>query len=616
MFYCCSYIFHARFIYRLSSTTELKRIHNEATFHQHKILKTEPKIYHPVRNPVCIHKPESYSTKMIKDKDKKNILTNTCAATVTSTPTAKDSNKINHHSLQDQFLIFSRNLFLQSTGPSNNYHALHQQQFSSTNTIKHESMKDPNCNSWIGPIRQKDQYSEENSSQNILRHEQKRQAVKRKADVFDDKRNDETNQDLAQTTSSSLLASPMKSSLSQSINDKYHTSLCGLEQDENMLEYIQKHKGDQLKARVAIMVHMSRGLSVKNRRVYKRKRKLIKNDDSKKEAKQQPEQNSHKQERIEEEQQHHRSRNEEEESFENNKEKNWAQQQEHQQYSPQMLGNLSDLSSICTKYNFLSDVNPDIFNQTENVSKELEDNGNNFNPKSGIMLSNMSPKSKWKKFLSSSNHILKQLLTTTSFPRKVPFLQITSLIQLSMSLPPPRNIVMKESMLHRIERNVANLHDISSKVRDNLAILFDMVEDSENVGVDLEALKTSVHQIEQKCPVYVYEIDVIKRWIGEVLSWEKEVSTAFQKIPSSQEKEKDKDVNNYEKPKNDLPMMKLLLNKSKELFLRSKSMVQLEERNKRAETLRLKILKWNKVCFVSMKEYQLSVVIQFVNLFN
>jgi len=109
--------------------------------------------------------------------------------------------------------------------------------------------------------------------------------------------------------------------------------------------------------------------------------------------------------------------------------------------------------------------------------------------------------------------------------------------------------------------------------RDSAAQLLLALKDDGD-GLELPTLQAAVLELEQKCPVKIPEMDAAKRWIHEAALWE-------EKLENNVECDADSGVSDEEallEKKLTLEKVKRLVTKGKNLTLRPRSLVRLENR--------------------------------------
>jgi len=532
-------------------------MHNEALTTLNTQVTTTPEVYTTSRNPVCIHKPVPPPL----HEDDLPISVASSSSTSLFHPNGENS------SPQDNFLVFARNLFLQST----------DQQLAQSNAEKknintaingHVAPSTKNSLSLISPPELNPWL--ENPSNKIHSHHYNKQqnGLKRKANDMEGSDDGQLERENTQKAASTENELP---------DNYYLPTLRGLEQDEGMLEFLQKHHGDENRAKVSLLIHLSGGISKKRRKRFNRFWNKCESKTDVVEKVNPPQQLLSPLPQSQPEGQ---------------KKEDPAKNVEMMIHSyPKMLGDLRG-SSRSGKYKYhLNQIQPfpkkrkkkthDIFgSDSDDECDEYPENS-------------WSPKSKWKLFLSMSNQIIRSTIATNTNVKKPRLRQISSLLNACMNMDPPDHSISKESTLRKIDRNISALYNLCNSGRDHLAVLMDIVHDTNNQGVDLDKAKSCIQTIEANCFVSLDEVSIVKSGMREVSKWEREVSQTLKN--NTYQVMQNGDNSEEESSRNDLVIVNKLLQKSKKLFLHAKSIVQLEDKIQRACALKMQILNWEKV---------------------
>lgn len=246
------------------------------------------------------------------------------------------------------------------------------------------------------------------------------------------------------------------------------------------------------------------------------------------------------------------------------------------------------------------------------ISLEVADNVSI--PESPPMYSadSLSPKKQWKQFLYSCNEVIKNTSVTSGKPL---LSQISSLLRSSTSLPTPSVHIHKEKTLEKINKIMCQLLDLYSMGRDFHVKLMDAAFEPSvsfhhhhgldgsypgnskfsSRGIDIDVLKKWIDKTERNCPVILDETNVLlEAWVA-AKEWEDKVEdliTSSQKILKGDDDEGKTNVDGV--VKNDvIAMVHQLVNDSAQLFLKPKSIVQVKEKLVRAQSLKEKIIYWN-----------------------
>lgn len=165
------------------------------------------------------------------------------------------------------------------------------------------------------------------------------------------------------------------------------------------------------------------------------------------------------------------------------------------------------------------------------------------------------------------------------------------LVEKAHALPTPEEAFGRRDPSARVmSQNMNAVLDAIETGRDCAAKLLKCLKD-DGEGIELDALKKSVDEIEQVCPVQLPEIVATKRQITEASMWEEKVQSNVDCVGGADSDVSDGDV--LLEKKLLLEKVERLVSKGKNLTLRPRSLVRLENRIERAHVLRRKINVWN-----------------------
>jgi hypothetical protein len=167
--------------------------------------------------------------------------------------------------------------------------------------------------------------------------------------------------------------------------------------------------------------------------------------------------------------------------------------------------------------------------------------------------------------------------------------ELLVLVTKAHALPTPEEAFGRRDPSSRLmSQNMNAIIDAIEMGRDCAAqLLMQLKDDGE--GIELPPLQKSILELEQKCPVKIPEMDAAKKQIYEASLWE-------EALESNAVRDADSDVSDGEtllEKKLSLEKVERLVNKGRNLTLRPKSLVRLENRVERAHLLRRKINVWN-----------------------
>ncbi|KAL3801540.1 hypothetical protein HJC23_000978 [Cyclotella cryptica] len=359
--------------------------------------------------------------------------------------------------------------------------------------------------------------------------------------------------------------------------------LCGLEDDEHMLLFLQAtHRGDFQKAKLAAMVNVDRGYGVHRRKAQRKK---------------------HKEECTYTDPTTFTS-----ESW------RWRLHQAR----PLMLGDLRANQNTSYQYFTSSWINPNDLASSKlpwRYQRVIEGNEHVDQSKpitrtrSGSIdwSQDQIEKAKriWKAILSFTNDVLGKMddfvdpknsvernaarnLLTDDNPR--PLLpDLLVLVTKAHALPTPEETFGRRDPSARVmSQNMNAIIDAIEMGRDCAAQLLLLLKDDGD-GIELPTLQSKALELEQNCPVKIPEMDAAKKLIHEASLWE-------EKLQNNVDCDADSDISDGEvllEKKLTLEKVERLVTKGKKLTLRPRSLVRLESRVERAHVLRRKIIVWN-----------------------
>ena len=162
------------------------------------------------------------------------------------------------------------------------------------------------------------------------------------------------------------------------------------------------------------------------------------------------------------------------------------------------------------------------------------------------------------------------------------------------ALPTPEEAFGRRGPSARtMSENMNAIVDAIDAGRDCVAkILKNLKDDGE--GIELEDLKKSIKEIEQSCPVLLSELDTVKKQIAEATLWEETMDSNVNRGAHSDVSDDDAaDGDAITEKKCTLEKVERLLLKGRNLTLRPRSLVRLQNRVERAHILRRRIVVWN-----------------------
>ena len=170
---------------------------------------------------------------------------------------------------------------------------------------------------------------------------------------------------------------------------------------------------------------------------------------------------------------------------------------------------------------------------------------------------------------------------------------LLDLIGKAHALPTPEEAFgRRDPSARTMSENMNLIIDAIDTGRDCVAkILKNLKDDGE--GIELEDLKKSIQEIEQFCPVLLSEMGTVKRQIEEATRWEETMDSNINRGADSDASDTDAGGDTITEKKFTLDKVERLLSKGRNLTLRPRSLVRLQNRVERAHVLRRRIVVWN-----------------------
>lgn len=203
----------------------------------------------------------------------------------------------------------------------------------------------------------------------------------------------------------------------------------------------------------------------------------------------------------------------------------------------------------------------------------------------------------WNSILAFTNGVLgvmddiadpKNTAKMTDNPRPL-LSELLILVTKAHALPTPEETFGRRDPSARVmSQNMNAIIDAIEIGRDCTAELLMQLKDDGD-GIELSEIQKSTLELEQRCPVKIPEVDAVKRQMHEAALWE-------EALESNAVCDADSDVSDGEtllEKKLSLEKVERLVNRGKNLTLRPRSLVRLENRVERAHVLRRKIIVWN-----------------------
>lgn len=197
----------------------------------------------------------------------------------------------------------------------------------------------------------------------------------------------------------------------------------------------------------------------------------------------------------------------------------------------------------------------------------------------------------WKSILAYTKDIIGKMEEVRDNSSKSPLRDLLELVGKAHALPTPEEAFgRRDPSARQMSENMNTIIDAIESGRDCVArILKSLKDDGE--GIELEALRKSIDEIEQTCPVGLTELDTVKRQVQAATLWEEKLENNVDHATADSDASDGEDV--ITEKKLTLEKVERLVSKGRNLTIRPRSLVRLQNRVERAHILRRKITVWN-----------------------
>ena len=198
----------------------------------------------------------------------------------------------------------------------------------------------------------------------------------------------------------------------------------------------------------------------------------------------------------------------------------------------------------------------------------------------------------WKSILAYTKHILGEMEEERDNDAKTTMSDLLELAGKAHALPTPEEAFgRRDPAARQMSENMNAIIDAIESGRDCVAKILKYLKD-DGEGIELDALKTSLAELEQLCPVGLAELETVKRQVHDATLWEEKLDSNVDDHGTADSDASDGD-NIITEKKLTLEKVERLVLKGRNLTLRPRSLVLLQNRVERAHILRRKISVWN-----------------------
>ncbi|KAL7552739.1 hypothetical protein ACHAWF_015978, partial [Thalassiosira exigua] len=198
----------------------------------------------------------------------------------------------------------------------------------------------------------------------------------------------------------------------------------------------------------------------------------------------------------------------------------------------------------------------------------------------------------WKSILAYTNSVLDKIESKAGdSSSKTPLRDLLELVDKAHALPTPEEAFgRRDPSARQMSGNMNEIINAIESGRDCVARIFKCLKD-DGEGIELDVLSKSIDTIEQSCPVLLTELDTVKGQLQEATLWEEKLESNVDHGTADSEASEGEDV--ITEKKLTLEKVERLVSKGRNLSLRPRSLVKLLYRIEQAHVLRRRISVWN-----------------------
>ena len=167
------------------------------------------------------------------------------------------------------------------------------------------------------------------------------------------------------------------------------------------------------------------------------------------------------------------------------------------------------------------------------------------------------------------------------------------LITQAHALPKPEDVFgRRDTISKQISQCLNSILDLIDGARDFLAFLVDALYDTTGEGIDVASVRKGLQSGISKVKVHLNEVEIVRALLDEVDTWEAKLKSGLEEDEDGEFSVSSEDLN---LPRQNLSAAEDLALEGKNLSVRPKSWVALDQRIDRAYALRNRIRLWSKV---------------------
>lgn len=197
----------------------------------------------------------------------------------------------------------------------------------------------------------------------------------------------------------------------------------------------------------------------------------------------------------------------------------------------------------------------------------------------------------WRSMFAYTKSVLSKMEEARDNTSKPPLRDLLELVGKAHALPTPEEAFgRRDPSSRQMSENMNSVIDAIERGRDCVARILKCLRD-DGGGVEIDVLRKLIEEIEQTCPVGLSELDTVKRQVHEATLWEEKLENNIDHGTADSNASDGEDV--ITEKKLTLEKVENLVSNGRNLTLRPRSLVLLQNRVEDAHSLRRRIVVWN-----------------------
>ena len=198
----------------------------------------------------------------------------------------------------------------------------------------------------------------------------------------------------------------------------------------------------------------------------------------------------------------------------------------------------------------------------------------------------------WRSILAYSNSVLAKMKKNRHNDSKPPLRDLLELVGKAHALPTPEETYgRRDPSARQMSDNMNSVIDAIEKGRDSAARILKCLKDNGD-GIEIDVLRKSIEEIDQTCPVGLIELDTVRQQIHDATLWEEKLENNVDHEIVDANASDGEDTMITEK-KLTLEKVEKLVSNGRNLTLRPRSLIRLQNRVEEAYILQRRIVAWN-----------------------